>query len=240
MMKKRAILSALLILIISAAFSQEPDSLKTIFEKNGNNDTIQTEGKRQKKEKKEKNEDKEFQTLLGHNRPGGGYGAFSLGYSLIDGRQAILFGGKVAWIASHSIGFGFGGTGFINEFHYETLLDRDVALAGGYGGFYIEPILMPRFPVHLSFPILFGGGGISYVSKDSFHSDNLIEESEAFLIIEPGAEIELNLTRYFRFAFGATYRFPTAFNIGLADNSSISAKSIEGMSYTVTFKFGKF
>jgi hypothetical protein len=156
-MKKSAILSALLILTISVGYSQEPDSIKAIFDKK---EDVQNIEKKEKKEKKEKRENKEFQTLLGHNQPGGGYGAFSMGYSLVDHRQAILLGGKFAWIASHSVGFGFEGAGFINEFHYDPGLNRDVALAGGYGGFFIEPILMPRFPVHMSFPILVGAGGV--------------------------------------------------------------------------------
>jgi hypothetical protein len=152
----------------------------------------------------------------------------------------VLFGGKFGWLASHSIGIGIGATGFINEFHYEPSLDKDVFLAGGYGGLYIEPILMPRSPVHLSFPVLLGAGGISYVSKESDLNDNLIEDSEAFLLIEPAAELELNLTRYFRFAIGASYRFPTSFNVGLSGSPKANAESIRGMSYMATFKFGKF
>jgi hypothetical protein len=68
----------------------------------------------------------------------------------------------------------------------------------------------------------------------------LVENSQAFLLIEPGAEIELNLTRYFRFAFGVSYRIPSAFDIGVSNNQLIEIGSIEGMSYKVSFKFGKF
>jgi hypothetical protein len=233
-MKKPAIVSALLVMICFSSYAQEVESLKTIEEKKS------FEEKWAQEEKKEKREHQEIQTLLGNNQPGGAYGAFSIGYSSIDDKQAVLFGGKFIWIASHSIGIGFGGTGFINEFHYEPLLDREVAIAGGYGGLYIEPILMPRFPVHLSFPILMGAGGVSYVSKDGSHNDNFVEDSEAFLLIEPGAELELNLTRHFRFAIGATYRFPTSFDVGTTGAPAVSAKSIEGMTYMVTFKFGRF
>jgi opacity protein-like surface antigen len=222
MMKKSAILSALFILLYSAAFSQEQEEVIITKEKNSTRQTG------------------EIQTLLGNHQPGGGYGAFSFGYSSIDNRNAVLFGGKVAWIASHFIGFGFGGTGFINEFHYEPLLDRDVALTGGYGGLYIEPILMPRFPVHMSFPVLFGAGGISYVSKNPDQNNNLIEDSEAFLLIEPGAELEMNLTRHFRFACGVSYRFPTPFDVGTTGSAVVSSESLKGLSYTITFKFGKF
>jgi hypothetical protein len=227
-MKKTAILSAILIMTCLASFAQGTDSLKVIDEKN---DFWYY---------KEKRNGQEIQTLLGNNQPRGAYGAFSAGYSSIDESQAVLFGGKFIWIAGHSFGFGFGGTGFINEFRYEPLLEREVAIAGGYGGIFIEPILLPRFPVHLSFPILLGAGGVSYISKETSFNDNIIEDSEAFLLIEPGAELELNLTNHFRFSIGATYRFPTPFDVGTTGVQSISAKSIEGMTYMVTFKFGRF
>jgi len=213
-MKKLTILSTLFIFLYLSAFSQDPEF--------------------------EYYKRKEMKTLLGRNNAGGGYGAFTLGYTAIDDKHAVLFGGRFGWIASHSVGIGIGATGFINEFHYEPTLDREVFLAGGYGGLYIEPILLPRSPIHLSFPILLGAGGISYVSKESDINNNLIEDSEAFLMVEPGAELELNMTRFFRFAVGATYRIPTAFNVGLSGSPSASAESLKGLSYMVTFKFGKF
>lgn len=227
-MKKTATLSAILITICFAAFAQEPDSSKAFGDEKFHF------------YKKDRGNNHEIQTLLGNNQPRGAYGAFSVGYSSIDDRQAVLFGGKFMWIASHSFGFGFGGTGFINEFHYEPLLNREVAIAGGYGGLFIEPILMPRFPVHLSFPILLGAGGVSYISKETSFNDNIIEDSEAFLLIEPGAELELNITNHFRFSVGATYRFPTMFDVGTTGVPTVTAKSIEGMTYMVTFKFGRF
>jgi hypothetical protein len=183
---------------------------------------------------------KEMKTLLGRNRSGGGYGSFTTGYTTIDNKHALLFGGRFSWIASHTVGIGIGATGFINEYHYEPSIDKNVFLTGGYGGLYIEPILFPRFPVHLSFPVLFGAGGISFISKDDNFNNNFIENSKAFLLIEPSAELELNLTRFFRLAFGATYRFPTRFDAGLPGNYTIDIESLKSLSYTVTLKFGKF
>lgn len=183
---------------------------------------------------------KEIKTLLGRNRAGGGYGSVTVGYSLIDNQNAVLIGGRFSWIASHNFGVGIGGTGFINEYHYEPGIGNDVFLTGGYGGLILEPILFPRFPVHLAFPTLVGAGGISYISKDESLNSNFIEDSEAFLLIEPCAEVELNLTNHFRLAFGATYRFPTPFNVGLEGTPSVSSESLKGFSYELTFKFGKF
>jgi hypothetical protein len=219
-MKKRIILSALLILGFTASYSQESDSSA--------------------KKEKTSGQNKEMQTLLGSHESHGGYGAFSVGYSLIDDRNAVLFGGRFAWIAGHSMAFGFGGTGFINEFRYDPVLNRDLAIAGGYGGLYIEPILMPKYPVHLSFPVLFAAGGISYVTQNHNDYNNWIEDTEAFLLVEPGVELEINITRHFRFAMGATYRFPTAFDDGSDGLQIARAESIKGFSYMATFKFGKF
>jgi hypothetical protein len=185
-------------------------------------------------------QDRDIRTLAGKNRSGGGYVSVSTGYTVIDNKHAVLFGGRLAWIADKSIGIGIGGTGFINELHYEPAIDREVFLAGGYGGIYIEPILFPRSPVHLSFPVLFGAGGISYVSDDESYNGNLIEDSKPFIIIEPSAEIELNMTRFVRLAFGASYRYPTAFNLGTGGNSFTSAESLKGWSYLLTIKLGKF
>jgi hypothetical protein len=68
----------------------------------------------------------------------------------------------------------------------------------------------------------------------------MIEDSEVFLLAEPGAEIELNLTRNFRLAFGASYKFTTPFDIDVNESSTVSAKSIEGWSFLITLKFGRF
>jgi hypothetical protein len=72
------------------------------------------------------------------------------------------------------------------------------------------------------------------------YNDNFIEDSEAFLIAEPGAELELNITRHFRLAFGASYIFTTPFDIGTTGTPVAGAESIDGWNYTVTFKFGRF
>jgi hypothetical protein len=211
---KRTITIAGLFLVLSAiSFAQEHDSGKT---------------------------NQEFKTLLGHDNHNGFYGAFTVGYSEIEERQAVIFGGRFEWIAGHSIGIGFGGTGFINENHFEPALNSDVFVTGGYGGLYVEPILMPNYPVHLSFPILLGGGGISYVTEDMNFDHNMIEDSEAFLIAEPAAELELNLTRNFRLAIGTSYRFTTPFNVGLAGSPTVSSKALQGFTYMMTFKFGRF
>jgi len=180
---------------------------------------------------------KEYRSLLGNNHDGGFYGAFNIGYSKIDDKDAIVIGGRFSWVINHGLAIGFGGAGFVNELQ-NVQINNQVFLTGGYGGIYIEPIVMPNFPVHLSFPVLLGAGGISYVASD-VNWNNFIEDTEAFLLVEPSAELELNLTRFFRMSFGASYRFPTPFTVGIS-GSTATAESLKGFTYTMTFKFGRF
>ena len=68
----------------------------------------------------------------------------------------------------------------------------------------------------------------------------MIEDTEAFLIAEPGAEIELNLTRNFRLALGTSYKFTTPFNVGLPNTAHVNSDALKGFSFLMTFKFGRF
>lgn len=183
---------------------------------------------------------RQMMTLTGPEHTGGGYGAFTAGYSVIQERHAYEFGFRGMWVINHSIAMGFGGTGFANQAMYNSTSGSDNFLTGGYGGFIIEPIVAPMYPVHIAFPILIGGGGISYVETDWDDFDNFVMATDFFMLIQPGAELELNVTRFFRIGLGATYRFPTDFNATTTETPELSPQDLKGFSYSLSFKFGRF
>jgi len=183
----------------------------------------------------------EIRTLMGSSRgSNGGYGSFGAGYTMIDGKDAVTLSGRAAWIINHSLAFGFAGTGFVNSFSPAAQTDRVENLAGGYGGLLLEPILLPKFPAHLSFPLIAGVGGIasatSYQPGNSWeYYDTWVDDTKTFLIFEPGVEFELNVLKFFRLAFGISYRFTTDINWEYS-----SQDVLEGWSGGMSFKFGKF
>lgn len=185
---------------------------------------------------KEGDDDSEIKTLLGPDRSNGGYGGFYVNYSEIDNKDAIVIGGRGSWIIGHSFALGIGGAGFINDFHYEN--DYKVNLTGGYGGLVMEPILLPKFPVHLAVPVLVGMGGIAYSTHSPDLMDYYIEDSEAYLVIEPGIELEFNLTRFFRLGFGIYYRYTS--DILFDESFEVMEDVLHGLSGGIIFKFGKF
>jgi len=179
----------------------------------------------------------EIKTLFGNQKiVHSGYGAITLGYSEIENLNGVTIGARGAYIIGHWFAIGFGGTGFINDVSYNISIDQNF-LSGGYGGLLLEPIVLPWFPVHISIPVLFGAGRIAYVT--SYGSDEinevLIEDASSFVILEPGAELELNILRYFRISLGVSYRLTTEIN--LYDTSTFP---LNGWSGNIALKFGKF
>ncbi|MFO7658150.1 MAG: hypothetical protein R6W78_13910 [Bacteroidales bacterium] len=180
--------------------------------------------------------DGEMKTLLGNSNVIGGYGGLSILYSEINGKDGFCFGARGAAIMGHSFALGFGGSGFVTDIFFDNALATDVSIAGGYGGLFFEPIILPKFPVHVAIPVLIGVGGVVYSSvSDKWNQDWFVEDSEAFFVVEPGVELELNVTKFFRFSLGAYYRYTS--NIQLQNSPE---DLLNGFSYGVNFKFGVF
>jgi hypothetical protein len=190
----------------------------------------------------------ELKTIFGsadHKISHGGYGAFSIGYTQIDGEDVMTFGGRAAWVIDHHIALGLAGTAFMNSIYIDGYWDKvdpgqGYYLVGGYGGFFVEPIIAPNFPVHVSFPILIGGGGLAlndytWHDYDWESEDYTPYDYDAYFVIEPGVEIELNLVKFLRVAFGASYRYTSDLHMAYVPKDMMN-----GFSGSVTFKFGLF
>jgi len=183
----------------------------------------------------------DIKTLTGPGQKVGFYVGFHSEYSQIDGHDAFGAGGSIALVANHSLAIGFAGKGFFSE-PYSSAAGTDLKYnySGGYGGFLIEPILFPKSPVHVSFPILLGAGGIA---KSSWYNYNYpyeytqieIDDAEAFLVAEPGVELEFNIARWMRLGLGASYRFTSDL-----DQASFNSDIMNGFTGGFSLKFGKF
>lgn len=188
----------------------------------------------------------EVETIFSRQKSNGGYGAFSIGYSQIDGRDALVTGARGAFIFDHSFAIGIGGYGFVNNLDYDhhnynNTEDRFM-LAGGYGGVFFEPILGGTKAVHLSFPILVGMGGAALVENDGWdywyndRNDHWHEyDHDLFFVLEPAVELEFNVVRFFRASAYASYRFTSDIELFETDTDAL-----KGFNFGMTFKFGKF
>jgi len=171
----------------------------------------------------------------------GGYGAFGVGYTTIDSKNAILLNFKGAWVINHNISLGLAGYGFFNNLE-KSANNTDDYLGGGYGGFYFEPILFSKSPVHLSFPVLIGGGGVSTIPHNYWDWDNSYYpyDGDVFFVVEPGIELEFNMVKFFRIALGASYRFTNGILLNYSLTQKVPIDALDGFNFYLNFKFGKF
>jgi len=191
----------------------------------------------------------------------GGYGSFSMGWTQIDGKDAMTIGGRAAWIANHHFALGFAGKGFFNNFSsnryydasYDPNYDPNYSLTGGYGGVLVEPIIAPMSPVHVSFPILIGGGGVaatpsSWNHAEPYYENNYYYATDAYFVFEPGVEVEFNITKFFRIAVGGSYRYTSDIYLqhkylnefDETQYKNVDKGALRGFNADISFKFGWF
>jgi len=240
-MKKNTFLFLILAICFStAAFSQ--DTLRLFGHKESQNTKPLPDTTVTSKPKPAKTYDPDgIQTLTGPGRSVGFYFGFHSEYSQINGYDAFGAGGTLAMVVNHGLAIGFSGKGFFSE-PYETIHSTNTSYSytGGYGGFLIEPIIFPKYPVHVSFPILLGAGGIARSMLTNYHypyeyTEVYIENAEAFLIAEPGIEVELNVARWLRLGLGGSYRFTTSI-----EPTQFDLNPLNGFTAGFSMKFGKF
>ncbi len=189
-----------------------------------------------------------FNTLFGEQITYGGYGALSMGYSQIADYNAFTFGVQGAWVIGHGVAIGFAGRAFITETAIDIVSYDDWAsIGGGYGGFFIEPIFFGKQPIHFTTPVIIGMGAVSYGGRTEYeHYDyNENNEWDEFFIVEPGIEVELNITRFFRLAAGVSYRFASDVKLVARDFMGgeqivLSDSDMNSLNFKLAFKFGKF
>jgi len=185
--------------------------------------------------------DYQMKTLLGGNHTNGFYLGYDIGFGSIDQNEMVETGGRLAWIIDHSFAIGLFGSGFFSASEFDKAIDghsSDIMLGGGYGGVMFEPILFPKQPVHLSFPMMVGVGGAGY---DNYSYNNHTfdywagSDADAFMVFKPGVELEFNILKFFRLGLGAQYRYVYGLNL-----DGFGKNDLNGFSGNVAFKFGKF
>lgn len=186
----------------------------------------------------------DFKSLLGNKGSQGGYISIDITGGEIDGNQVFESGGRLAWIINHSFAFGVAGYGFAHNIVSDTHSEvPQLDLAGGYGGLLLEPIIFSKEMVHFSIPVVFGvgGAGSNYVESgydyqtDTYRTEGDFGETDAFFIIRPGIELEVNLSRFFRVSLGGYYHHALGFEL-----EDVSKNALNGFTGGVSFKFGWF
>lgn len=180
------------------------------------------------------------QTLIQGGISHGGFGGPVVKFSDVRGDLGVWVGGRGGWVINldpnHAISLGGGGYGLVTEHRIPNPeyghSPRSQFAMNGYGGFEIEYTNRSWQLAHMTVSTLIGGGGLM-IRDRGFHEVD--DNPDAYFVFEPGLNLELNITRFFRIATGVTYRLTSG--IGRAGFSDDDFSGING---AITFKFGGF
>lgn len=185
-------------------------------------------------------------TLFGSGEfTSGGFGGPVAKVTSIDGNTSLLVGGRGAWVINKTIAIGGGGYGLVTP---RTLregvgtTDRDTMMNLGYGGAEIEFIISSSDLLHLSVMTLVGAGDVSTTTsrtmwdEDDERGSGTIT-SDAFFVLEPQVNVELNVTDWFRMAAGVSYRLVNGVDSQVG-SIKLDDKMLSGVAGVLTFKFG--
>ena len=258
---KKYILLPLLTLICLVVFAQEPDTTRTEEPSPVLQDTIptppttkvetveeeppriiyyqSTDDNIDRRRKRRRRHD--IKTLSGSMSHSGGFGALSFRTTDFNDQSMVLAGLRGGWIINRTLGIGVEGHGVIPTAKFDNIeAGREVNILGGYGGMFLELIFFSNEVVHVTFPTSGGAGWLGYHLTDS---DNLMPaspdgdevDSDVFWYLEPGANLEFNISRNFRLNLGVSKRFTQDFDLQNTDSDEF-----ENLNYYITLKIGGF
>lgn len=172
----------------------------------------------------------------------GFYGAVTNSSTSINGEYANLNGLYGGWFINKKLLIGLGGAAANNSLRvaeeHKTVPGADMRYAYGQFGLMTEYVLNSNKKVHFVFNLLSGAGFTAqYVNndRDEYHHRSYKHDTNFFAVLEPGAQVEINLLKWMRVSPGISYRQ----TIG-SDAKGLSDSDLSNVSGNITFKFGLF
>jgi len=175
------------------------------------------------------------------NFTSGGFGAPVIKVGSVDGTTGVFAGGRGGWVINRTFVIGGGGYGWTSGMHDLNSFERDTSVAFGYGGLELEYLIASDEVVHATVMTLVGAGGFTVFERygrtgDMDWNNNNLYSTPTF-VIEPAANVEVNILKWMRLAVGVGYRFVTGIDANINgrvyDNSAVS-----GVFGVGTLKFG--
>jgi hypothetical protein len=149
-----------------------------------------------------------------------------------DGANVLIGMGRAGAVFNDKVSIGGFYNLSLNDFVPESETEPNTYMDFRWVGGYVEYTLRAHKKVHFTFPLLIGGAELELDSQgpsgDRFGEVN-------FLLVEPAALVEVNLTQNIRLLGGAGYRFAEDFAYRSIDGADIS-----GFSAQIALKFGIF
>ncbi len=175
---------------------------------------------------------KEDEVLIKGPVDKGGFGGLTFKFTELNDQFAMLMGVRGGITFNRTLGIGGGLYGMVNRMDVNTNYPmRKFNMDFGYGGIILELVFGSRRLIHFGTHTLIGGGSVQY--KHPLNVEPWYEDF--FFVLEPSAEMTINITRVFRIDVGGSYRY-----IYGTELDGISDRGLRGATGHITLKLGKF
>lgn len=172
----------------------------------------------------------EYKTIFGDHKPSvSGITAFNMEFSSLNGTYALQTGASMGVLLDRKLILGgfLKGANVDQEFTIDNISYPDNGMLAT--GLWLGYIFLPSLSVHPVVSVQSGWGRVKYENDYDYQSDYTF-------VVSPKVEIDLNITSFFRIAFGANYTFTTDVN----KFTEVEDKDFSGPGGSLSFKFGYF
>ncbi len=165
--------------------------------------------------------DNEFRTLFkgnGNKTKVSGFGSINLDFGSIENSFGLMMGGEGAVIFNRKFYFGIYGRGLttLPNYNYDNSTSGKVHIERrgmfGHGGLLVGYIFSPTNPIHFGVSTRIGGGALGliyfYEGYDKYSDVYYPEDGhEPVFVFTPEANVEMNLTNWFKFRVSIGYQY---------------------------------
>lgn len=180
----------------------------------------------------------ETETLFSGEISHGGYGGLVYGGTSINGQFAYLRGFRGAWVVNfadeHAVNVGIASYETDTNFDAADWPHQDIEepqMNTDYDGFELEYVNRTNKLFHWSVQAMVGSGDVQYGDENPA----LETTSDRYFVVQPGVNINMNITEWFRISGAVTYRLASGVNLDGTSGSELS-----GVASFVTLRFGWF
>lgn len=178
------------------------------------------------------------QTLFSANVRHGGFISPIYGMTSINGSVVMLRGTRGAWIINlsprHALHLGLAGYSTRQDADAVSWPHEDINRPGirtEYGGFEVEYVNRSYRMVHMGTQMLVGSGSVRYEERNI----DLDKTRDNYFVVQPGVNLFLNVTNWFRISGGLYYR-----HVSNARLEGTGDADLSGLAGILGFRFGRF
>lgn len=173
----------------------------------------------------------QMQTLFAFDSKITGYGSFDTKFTQLNNQDAVLIGGHGGVIFNSYFYFGLGAYGLVTSNRFPgDFPEESLNMHMGYTGLMMGFNIMPKKVVHFAVPLFLGAGNLE------LDHNNIFVENSAFLLFEPGLQLEVNVVQFMKIGLGVGYRMVHGTNL----RNDITDDDLTYWSGNFSIVFGKF